>query len=236
MIARTLDFLKDRKCCSRRWPGREFPLRWCCRTYRPLAIPWAAGHAGAILEAWYPGEFGGRAIAETLFGDNNPGGRLSISFPRDIGQLPDYYNHFPSKGRDYVEENSKPLFAFGRGLSYTTFKYGHLAVTPPARGGSEDVQVTFSLDNTGDRDGDEVAQLYVRQKTASVATPAEGYSRRSYPRASEGRESRSLTLRVKTIGTSLFGATSNEWKVESGQYTVTVGGSSEGGLTGDFSL
>ena len=214
--------------------GTGVPVVLVLQNGRPLAIPWAAGHVGAILEAWYPGEFGGRAIAETLFGDNNPGGKLSISFPRDIGQLPVYYNHFPSKGRDYVSENSKPLFAFGRGLSYTTFKYGHLVVTAPTRGSSEDGRVTFSLDNTGDRDGDEVAELYVRQKTASVATPVKALKAFARVHLKAG-ESRSLTLRIKQSDLAIWGA-SNEWKIEPGQFTVTVGGSSEGGLTGDFSL
>ena len=100
---------------------------------RPLTIPWAAQHVPAILEAWYPGEFGGQAVAETLFGDNNPAGRLTISFPKDIGQLPDYYNYFPSKGRGYVDGDPAPQFPFGYGLSYTTFKYDNLKVNRSSR-------------------------------------------------------------------------------------------------------
>src|ERR1035437_3083981 len=101
---------------------------------RALAIPWAAEHVPAILEAWYPGEFGGRAIAETLFGDNNPAGRLTVSFPKRIGQLPVYYNHFPSKRDKYVDGDDSPQFVFGHGLSYTTFKYDHLIAAAPAPG------------------------------------------------------------------------------------------------------
>ena len=93
---------------------------------RPLTIPWAKEHVPAILEAWYPGEFGGQAIAETLFGDNDPAGRLTVSFPRNVGQLPDFYNADPSRKRKYVDDDGEPLFPFGFGLSYTTFRYTHL--------------------------------------------------------------------------------------------------------------
>ncbi len=138
----------------------------------PLSITWAAEHVPAILEAWYPGESGGRAIAETLFGDNNPAGRLSITFPRSVGDLPDYYNHFPSRNGSYVDGDSSPLFPFGYGLSYTTFKYDQLSVdTSAASSGGGDVSVTARITNTGRVAGDEVAQLYVHQETASVATP-----------------------------------------------------------------
>ena len=99
---------------------------------RPLTIGWAKEHVPAILEAWYPGEFGGQAISETLFGDNDPAGRLTISFPRNIGQLPDFYNADPSRKRKYVDDDGQPLFPFGFGLSYTTFHYDHLAVQAPA--------------------------------------------------------------------------------------------------------
>ena len=98
---------------------------------RPLTIGWAKEHVPAILEAWYPGEFGGQAIAETLFGGNNPAGRLTITFPRSVGQLPDFYNSDPSRIHKYVDGDGKPLFPFGFGLSYTTFRYDHLSVQPP---------------------------------------------------------------------------------------------------------
>jgi beta-glucosidase len=138
---------------------------------RPLTIPWAAEHVPAILETWYAGEFGGRAIAETLFGDNNPAGRLSISFPKRVGQLPAFYNHLNSrKSTGYIDGDDLPQFAFGYGLSYTTFKYENLRVTASAPG-NDDVQVSFDLRNTGRRDGDEVAQVYVHTATASVAMP-----------------------------------------------------------------
>ncbi len=122
----------------------------------------------AILEAWYPGEFGGQAVAETLFGDNNPGGKLTITFPRSIGQLPDFYNFDPSKTDKYVEGDRKPLFPFGHGLSYTTFRYDHLSVKAPAAGATEDVVATVDVTNSGSLEGDEVAQLYLHHDVSSV--------------------------------------------------------------------
>ena len=130
---------------------------------RPLTIGWAKEHVPAIVEAWYPGEFGGQAIAETLFGDNNPAGRLTITFPRSVGELPAFYNSDPSRMETYVDSNGKPLFSFGFGLSYTSFRYEHLAAVAPMAGSKGDVHVTVDITNMGDREGDEIAQLYVRE-------------------------------------------------------------------------
>jgi beta-glucosidase len=201
---------------------------------RPLSISWAAKHVPAILEAWYPGESGGRAIAETLFGDNNPGGRLPITFPRSVGQLPDYYNHFPSRKDSYIEGDSSPLFVFGYGLSYTTFKYASLNISAPSTRCNDDVTISCKLSNTGSREGDEVAQLYVHQKTASVATPIKalkGFSRvRLKP-----NESKTITFHLKQSELAVWGA-NQEWRVEPGEYTVTVGGDSSNGLSSEFAL
>ena len=199
---------------------------------RPLTIPWAAKHVPAILEAWYPGEFGGRAIAETLFGDNNPAGRLPISFPRDVGRLPDYYNHLYSKKGSYIEGDDSPLFVFGHGLSYTTFKYSDLNVSAPS--GHDDVLVSCKLTNTGSREGDEVAQLYVHLETASVAVPVrelKGFSRIHL----SPNESKIITFHLKQSDLAVWGA-SREWRVEPGEYAVAVGGDSSGGLTAKFAL
>ena len=196
---------------------------------RALTTPWAAQHVPAILEAWYPGEFGGRAIAETLFGDNNPAGRLPVSFPKSVGQLPVFYNHFPSKGDNYVEGNDAPQFAFGFGLSYTTFKYEHLRVTPPGSGCKDDVLVSFDLTNTGKRAGEEVAQVYVRETTASVATPVK--SLKGFLRLNlQPHETKSLTIHLKQADLAVWGA-SRQWENEPGEFTITVGGSSTGGLS-----
>ncbi len=214
--------------------GTGKPLVLVLQNGRPLSITWAATHVPAILEAWYPGEFGGRAIAETLFGLNNPAGRLSITFPRDVGQLPVFYNHFPSKNNSYVGVDSSPLFAFGHGLSYTTFRYDPPTVNILASGNAGDVEISTRVTNTGGRDGDEVAQLYVRQTTASVATPAKslkGFSR-VHLRAGE---SQIVSFQIKASELAVWNA-NGEWKVEPGPFTFGVGGSSEVELTGKFTL
>ncbi len=138
---------------------------------RPLAIRWIAAHVPAILEAWYPGEQGGTAVAEAVFGKINPGGKLPISVPRSAGALPDYYNHKPSLFRKYEFTKNGPLFPFGFGLSYTTFAYHHLQVTPAAipRGG----RATLSVDvtNTGTRAGAAVVEYYLHQRVSPVVQP-----------------------------------------------------------------
>jgi len=200
---------------------------------RPLALPWAAAHVPAILEAWYPGEFGGRAIAETLFGDNNPAGRLPISFPRSVGQLPVFYNYFPSKKDGYVDGPSSPQFVFGHGLSYTTFKYDDLtaSVTTQPEG---DIAVSVKITNTGARAGDEVAQLYIRQTTASVATPIRALKGFSRIHLQPG-ETKTVTFALKRSELAVWGTT-GQWQVEPGEYLVYVGGSSRADLSTRFTL
>ena len=202
---------------------------------RPLTIPWAAENVPAILEAWYPGEFGGQAVAETLFGDNNPAGRLTISFPKNTGQLPVYYNFFPSKQRrGYVDGNVAPEFPFGYGLSYTKFKYDNLNVTAPAAGSDDDLVVTFDLMNTGGCDGDEVAQVYVRETVASVATPQRALKAFTRVHLQAG-ETRTITLHIKKDDLAIWGA-EREWAFEPGEFTVWVGGDSRAKLSQTFNL
>jgi beta-glucosidase len=201
---------------------------------RPLTIDWAKEHVPAILEAWYPGEFGGRAIAETLFGDNNPAGRLTITFPQTVGQLPDYYNSDPSRVYRYVDSNGKPLFPFGFGLSYTTFRYDHLSVRPPVAGSKEDIQVSVDVTNTGSREGDEVAQLYMREDVGSVETPSrslEGFSRIHL----KPHETRRITFRIPQKQLAIWNV-EGKWAIEPGNYTVWTGGSVLASLTTKFHL
>ena len=214
--------------------GTGKPVVLVLQNGRPLTISWAAKHLPAILEAWYPGEFGGRAIAETLFGDNNPAGRLPITFPRSVGQLPIFYNHFPSKKDSYIEGDSSPLFVFGRGLSYTSFKYADLNVTAPSTPGNDDVLVSCKLTNTGNREGDEVAQLYIHQETASVATPVKSLKGFSRVHLKSG-ESKTITFHLKQSDLAVWGIT-REWRIEPGEYAVTVGGDSSSGLSAKFAL
>ena len=201
---------------------------------RPLTIGWAKEHVAAILEAWYPGEFGGTAIAETLFGDNNPAGRLTITFPRSTGQLPDFYNSDPSRRLKYVDDDGKPLFPFGFGLSYTTFRYEHLAAQAPAPGSHGDIQIAVDVTNTGSAEGDEVAQLYMREDVSSVETPRrslEGFSRLHL----KPQETRTVTFRVPCDQLAVWNA-EKKWAVEAGNYTIWVGGSSEAALSTKFML
>jgi beta-glucosidase len=138
---------------------------------RPLSINYAAQHVPAILEGWYLGQEGGTALARVLFGDVNPSGKLPITFPRSVGQLPDFYNHKPSRNRSYIFTSREPLFAFGHGLSYTTFRYENLRVEPSVIPPGGTAKVTVDVINSGDREGDEVAQLYIHQRISSVTRP-----------------------------------------------------------------
>lgn len=145
-------------------------------TGRPYAIPELAARANAILQAWLPGEEGGMAIAEALFGEVNPGGKLPITFPRSVGQVPIFYNHKPSASRsnwygDYVDESVEPLYPFGHGLSYTTFTYENLTVAPAQATQNETVDISLEVCNSGERSGDEVVQLYVCDEYASLPRP-----------------------------------------------------------------
>ncbi|HLY42971.1 MAG TPA: glycoside hydrolase family 3 N-terminal domain-containing protein [Terracidiphilus sp.] len=214
--------------------GTGKPVILVLENGRPLTIGWAKDHVPAILEAWYPGEFGGQAIAETLFGENNPAGRLTITFPRNTGQLPDFYNFDPSRTHKYVDDDGKPLFPFGFGLSYTTFRYDHLVAKAPAQGSTGEIEIRVDVTNTGEREGDEVAQLYVRQDVGSVETPErqlEGFERIHL----RPRETRTVTFHVKQTQLAVWNA-ENKWAVEPGRYTIWAGGSSLATLEGAFEL
>lgn len=201
---------------------------------RPLTIGWAKEHIPAILEAWYPGEFGGKAIAETLFGLNNPAGRLTITFPKNVGQLPDFYNYDPSRIHNYVDDDGQPLFPFGFGLSYTTFRYDHLSVQVPPAGSDADIVATVDVTNTGDREGDEVAQLYVRQDVSSVETPVRSLKGFSRIHLRPG-ETKTVSFRVPRSELAIWNA-EHKWVVEPGNYTLWAGGSSQASLTEHFLL
>jgi beta-glucosidase len=138
---------------------------------RPLALSHVAQTVPAILEGFYLGQEGGTAVADVLFGDVSPGGKLPISFPRATGQLPVYYDRKPTSFRSYLDLTREPLFTFGYGLSYTTFKLDNLKVTPETIGPAGEATVTVDVTNTGARAGDEVVQLYVRDRVASVTRP-----------------------------------------------------------------
>ena len=187
---------------------------------RPLELNWAAEHILAILTAWYPGSEGGRAIADVLFGDYNPAGRLPLSYPRHVGQLPVYYNHKSAGRQDYVEGTAAPLYPFGYGLSYTTFAYDGVKM----RVEGDSVRVSVDVRNSGDRVGDEVVQLYLRDEQASVVTPFMQLKafRRVSLAAGESRTVEFVLTRehLKILDLSL------NWVVEPGFFTVLIGSSS----------
>ena len=127
--------------------------------------------AAAILELWYLGQESGRAVADVLFGDVNPGGKLPITIPRSVGHVPAYYNHKPSARRGYLFESVDPLFPFGFGLSYTTFSFANVRLERSEIGTSESTRVFVDVTNTGNIAGEEVAQLYIRDVVSSVTRP-----------------------------------------------------------------
>ncbi|MDK8192137.1 glycoside hydrolase family 3 N-terminal domain-containing protein [Paenibacillus sp. UMB7766-LJ446] len=139
---------------------------------RPITEPWVDEHADAILEAWYPGQEGGHAIADILFGDVNPSGKLTISIPKHVGQLPVYYNGKRSRGKRYLEEDLEPRYPFGYGLSYTTFDYSELKLSTESMTADETVTVSVNVTNTGACRGAEVIQMYVSDLVSRVARPA----------------------------------------------------------------
>jgi beta-glucosidase len=207
---------------------------------RPLAVPWIAEHVPAIIEAWLPGEEGGTAVADVLFGDYNPAGRLPISMPATVGQVPVYYNHKPSGGRsnwkgDYVGVSSRPLFPFGHGLSFTRFDYANLRITPQRIDATGTVQVEVEVTNVGDRAGEEVVQLYVNDVVASVTRPVKelkGFERIEL-RAGE-RRNVGFNLPVSALA---FYDRDMRLVVEPGTITVMVGSSSEDiRVTGQFEI
>jgi beta-glucosidase len=183
-----------------------------------------AAHIPAIVDTWFSGEKGGLAVADILLGNVNPSGRLPMTFPRSEGQIPFYYNHKPTSGHRYVDEASTPLYAFGHGLSYTSFDYSGLKAVPSTiqPGQTADVQVTVT--NTGSVEGAEVAQLYLRDVVSSVTTPAlslKGFGR-VVLRPGESRVVHFM------VGPDLLALWNRQMQrvVEPGEFKLMVGGSS----------
>ena len=203
---------------------------------RPLAIPWIAENIPALVEAWLPGEEGGGAIADGLFGDLNPGGKLTMTWPRAVGQIPIFYNHKPSGGRsqwhtDYVSLSVTPLYPFGHGLSFTQFEYSNLQID------STDALVTISVEikNIGARSGDEVAQLYIRDEVASVPRPVKELKGFKRARLSSG-ETRTIVFEMP-IDLFAFYDEAMQLVVEPGTIQVMIGSSSRDiRLNGSFEI
>jgi beta-glucosidase len=193
---------------------------------RPLSVNWAQKHVPAIVELWFPGENGGAALADVLFGDCNPSGRLPITFPRSVGQIPYAFPEHPgAHGRDFGQVQG-PLYPFGHGLSYTRFRYASLKVTPGLqRLPASEVTVTAEITNTGDRAGEEVVQLYLRDDYSSATTyerALRGFSRVSLSPGETKQVSFTLTRRELELYDR-----EGHWTVEPGRFTVMLGSSSE---------
>jgi len=194
-------------------------------TGRPLILTDIAENSDGLLQAWYPGEAGGDAIADILWGDYNPSGRLTISFPKMQGQLPVYYSKKPSSHRRYVDGNGNPLFEFGYGLSYTTFAYSNLEILPANPKITDNISISINLTNTGDTDGAEIVQLYVNDIVSSVETPVKQLKGFAHVFLKAG-ESKKITMTLTPEHLSLI---NSEMKrvVEPGDFEIMVGSSSE---------
>ena len=213
---------------------------------RPLELEWADENIHAILETWYAGTQGGHAIADVLFGDYNPSGRLPVTFPRNVGQVPIYYN-MKNTGRlytagaaeqkyksRYLATPNSPLYPFGYGLSYTEFNYSDLALDREAMGEGDSIAVSVRVTNSGDVDGEEVVQLYTRDMVGSVTRPVKelkGFDKISLAAG----ESRSVEFTLEPSDLA-FHRQDMSYGAEAGSFKVFVGGNSEELLEADFRL
>jgi Glycosyl hydrolase family 3 C terminal domain. len=191
---------------------------------RPLSINYVVEKVPAIFQGWYLGQETGTAVADVLFGDVNPSGKLSVTIPRNVGQLPVYYYQKPSARRGYLFSNKEPLFVFGHGLSYTTYKYGTLRLTPDKIGPAGQSTANIDITNTGRLAGDEIVQLYIRDEVSSVTRPIK-----------ELKDFRRIHLEAGQTKTVQFVITPDKLSflnedmrrvVEPGTFTVMVGPSS----------
>jgi beta-glucosidase len=193
---------------------------------RPLSTRWTSEHVPALVEAWEPGERGGEAVADVLFGNYNPTGRLAISVPRHSGQLPVYYNYIDgySRSRGYVDMPDTPLYPFGYGLSYTNFEYSNLQVEPAEIHPGGEARVTLTVKNTGDRAGVETVQLYIHEEYAPVSTPVKQL--RGFERVwLNPGETKAVMLKLTPEDLQLLDI-DMRWRVVPGDFEIMVGKSS----------
>ena len=211
---------------------------------RPLALPWAAAHIPSMVEAWHLGTQTGNAVAQVLYGDYNPSGKLPMSFPRNVGQVPIYYNNYstgrPTNGEGnvfwshYTDVEKTPQFPFGFGLSYTTFEYKDLKLDKTSIALGEAVKVSVDVTNTGNYDGKEVVQLYIHDEVASLARPVKELKGFELVDLKKGEtKTITLTLTDKELG---FFDNDGNYLVEPGTFKIMVGGSSDKGLESGFEI
>lgn len=192
---------------------------------RPLNLAGYEEKVSALLTAWYPGQEGGSAISDILFGDYNPAGRLPVSVPKSVGQLPVYYNNLIPDRQAYVDGDSKPLFNFGYGLSYSEFEYSNLKIVTIEEDDSIHIKVSFNLTNKGEYDGDEVPQLYIRDLVGSVVTPRKQLKDFTRVHLKAG-ETKTIFFNLSAEELSLFNLQMQK-VVEPGYFSVMIGASSE---------
>lgn len=226
---------EDRSRTSLNLPGRqEELLKAVCATGKPIilvmldgrasSINYAAAHIPAILHAWFPGEFCGQAVAEALFGDYNPGGRLAVTFPKSVGQIPFAFPFKPGSDESSSTSVYGALYPFGHGLSYTTFTYSDLHISPSHQGVQGDIHVSCKIKNTGKIKGDEIVQLYLRDEISSVTT----YTKvlRGFERISlKAGEEQTVHFRLRPQDLGLWDKNMN-FRVELGSFKVMLGASS----------
>ena len=210
---------------------------------RPLDISWATSRVPAILEAWHPGEEGGNAIADLLFGDATPGGKLPVTWPRNAGQIPVYYahnlTHQPETGPQFKsrfwDAPSAPLYPFGYGLSYTTFAFSNVRVARDQVPAGESLEVTADVENTGDRPGDEVAQLYIHQQWGAASRPVREL--KGFERIALGpHEKKTVRFTLGPPELSYWNAASKAWVQDASKFDVWVGSDSSAKLHAGFEV
>ncbi|MEH6306395.1 glycoside hydrolase family 3 N-terminal domain-containing protein [Olivibacter sp. CPCC 100613] len=218
LLGKQLDLLKAIKATGK-------PVVLVTIKGRPLNLSWPQAHVNAIIDAWYPGQEGGHAIADVLFGDYNPAGRLTVSVPKSVGQLPVYYNYKNPNKHGYVEVDANPLYSFGYGLSYTTFSYTAIKQQLIETANDFNLRISFKLKNTGKYDGDEVTQLYVRDEVSSVVTPVLQLKnfQRVHLKAGEEKEME-FVLHAEDL--KLLNA-QMKWVTEKGRFKLMIGSSSD---------
>ena len=220
----SLDLVGRQEDLARALVATGKPVVVCLFNGRPISIRWIGEHAPAILECWYLGQEAGTALADVLFGAVNPGGKLPITIPRSAGHLPAFYNHKPSARRGYLFDDVSPLWAFGYGLSYTTFAVKHVRLTEAVIPRSGSTRVLADVTNTGDRYGSEVVQLYIRDQVSSVTRPVKelkGFTKVSL----KPGETRTVAFDI-TPEALAFHDVEMRQVVEPGEFTIMVGTSS----------
>ena len=201
---------------------------------RPNSINYIAEHVPAILDGWYLGQEGGTAAADVLFGDYNPGGKLPITVPRTVGQLPDYYYQKPSAKREYLGTTTEPLYPFGWGLSYTTFKYANPKAAPDSLGPQGQTRVSVDVANTGNVRGEEVVQLYIRDEVSSVTRPVKEL--KGFQRISLNPGETKTVEFVVGPDELRFLDRDMHWTVEPGKFRLMLGGNSKDLLSTELTV